>query len=60
MPALWLDFAYVSGQPPTDNNGRPLSDQSFETRVNQVLANPDACLAVAGTDRSQLVQACVY
>jgi 2-iminobutanoate/2-iminopropanoate deaminase len=53
-------IAYVSGQLPIDGKGASLSDQPFETQVKQVLANLDACLAAAGTDRSQLVQVRVY
>lgn len=54
------DVAYVSGQLPIDNSGTPLSDRPFEVQVKQVLANLDACLAAAGTDRSRLVQVRVY
>jgi 2-iminobutanoate/2-iminopropanoate deaminase len=52
--------AYISGQLPIDNDGTPLSDQSFEMQAKQVLANLGACLAAAGTDRSRLVQVRVY
>ncbi len=54
------DMAYISGQLPIDNSGTSLSDQPFEKQVRQVLANLDACLAAAGTDRSRLVQVRVY
>jgi 2-iminobutanoate/2-iminopropanoate deaminase len=54
------DMAYVSGQLPINNNGAPLSDQPFEIQAKQVLANLDACLAAAGTDRSRLIQVRVY
>ena len=53
-------MAYVSGQLPIDNSGTPLSDHAFEIQAKQVLANLDACLAAAGTDRSRLVQVRVY
>jgi 2-iminobutanoate/2-iminopropanoate deaminase len=53
-------IAYVSGQLPIDNSGTPLSDEPFEIQVKQVLANLDACLAAAGSDRSRLVQVRVY
>lgn len=52
--------AYISGQLPIDKTGTALSDQSFEVQVKQVLANLDACLAVAGSDRSRLIQVRVY
>ena len=53
-------IAYVSGQLPIDSKGTPLSDQPFETQVKQVLANLDACLAAAGSEKSLLVQVRVY
>jgi 2-iminobutanoate/2-iminopropanoate deaminase len=54
------DIAYVSGQLPIDNSGAPLSNEPFEMQVKQVLANLDACLAAARTERSRLVQVRVY
>ncbi|XSC44758.1 Rid family hydrolase [Bradyrhizobium sp. RDT10] len=41
----------MSGQLPVDVNGKSMSDQPFERRAAQVLANVDACLEAAGTDR---------
>jgi 2-iminobutanoate/2-iminopropanoate deaminase len=54
------DMAYISGQLPIDSSGAPLSNAPFEMQVKQVLANLDACLAAAGTDRNRLVQVRVY
>ena len=51
---------YVSGQLPIDQAGAVLSDQSFEVQAKRVLANLDACLAAADTDRTRLVQVRVY
>jgi 2-iminobutanoate/2-iminopropanoate deaminase len=53
-------IAYISGQLPVDESGAALSDQPFEVQVKRVLANLDACLAVAGSDRSRLLQVRVY
>lgn len=53
-------FVFVSGQLPVDVNGKPMDDQPFERQAKQVLANIDACLEAAGTDRSRLLQVRVY
>jgi 2-iminobutanoate/2-iminopropanoate deaminase len=53
-------LVFVSGQLPIDMDGRPMSDQPFERQVEQVLANVDACLEAAGTNRSRLLQVRVY
>ncbi|OAE96339.1 enamine deaminase RidA [Bradyrhizobium centrolobii] len=53
-------LVFVSGQLPVDVNGKPMSDQPFERQAEQVLANVDACLEAAGTNRSRLLQVRVY
>ena len=53
-------LVFVSGQLPVDVNGKPLSDQPFARQAEQVLANVDACLEAAGTDRSQLLQVRIF
>ncbi|MFB9262680.1 RidA family protein [Bradyrhizobium erythrophlei] len=53
-------LVFVSGQLPVDVNGTPMTDQPFERQAGQVLANVDACLEAAGTDRSRLVQVRIY
>lgn len=53
-------LVFVSGQLPIDADGTPMVDQPFERQAAQVLANLDACLEAAGTDRSRLVQVRVY
>ncbi|WP_087740221.1 RidA family protein [Paraburkholderia piptadeniae] len=53
-------FVFVSGQLPIDTTGKPLSDEPFETQVDQVLRNVDACLNAAGTTRDRLVQIRVF
>jgi enamine deaminase RidA (YjgF/YER057c/UK114 family) len=37
-----------------------MSDQPFERQAERVLANVDACLEAAGSDRTRLVQVRVY
>ena len=53
-------LVFVSGQLPVDANGKPMTDQPFERQAAQVLANVDACLEAARTDRSRLLQVRVY
>lgn len=53
-------LVFVSGQLPIDAHGKPMTGQPFELQVEQVLANLDACLEAAGTDRSRLLQVRVY
>ncbi|MBR0869415.1 RidA family protein [Bradyrhizobium tropiciagri] len=53
-------LVFVSGQLPVDTDGKPMSDQPFERQAAQALANVDACLEAAGTDRSRLLQVRVY
>ncbi|MEH2484574.1 RidA family protein [Bradyrhizobium sp. AZCC 2230] len=53
-------LVFVSGQLPVDVNGKALSDQPFARQAEQVLANVDACLEVAGTDRSRLLQVRIF
>lgn len=53
-------FVFVAGQIPVTPAGERLVAASFERQVRQVLANLDAVLAAAATDRSRLVQVRVY
>ena len=53
-------LVFVAGQLPIDAEGKPMSDQPFERQTEQALANLDACLEAAGTDRSRLLQVRVY
>ncbi|UQD70688.1 RidA family protein [Bradyrhizobium japonicum] len=53
-------LVFVSGQLPVDGNGKALSDQPFARQAGQVLANVDACLEAAGTDRSRLLQVRIF
>jgi enamine deaminase RidA (YjgF/YER057c/UK114 family) len=41
-------------------DGKPLIERPFEQQAEQVLANVDACLEAAGTNRSRLLQVRVY
>jgi enamine deaminase RidA (YjgF/YER057c/UK114 family) len=51
---------FVAGQLPIDLDGKPLSGQPFARQAEQALANVEACLEAAGTDRSRLLQVRVY
>ncbi|GIQ76867.1 RidA family protein [Bradyrhizobium sp. RD5-C2] len=53
-------LVFVSGQLPVDVNGRPMTDRPFAQQAEQVLANLDACLEAAATNRSRLVQVRIY
>jgi reactive intermediate/imine deaminase len=53
-------FVFVAGQIPVTPTGEKLVDAPFETQVRQMLANLDAVLVAAGTDRARLVQVRVY
>jgi reactive intermediate/imine deaminase len=53
-------LVFVSGQLPMDMDGKPMRGQPFERQAEQVLANVDACLQAAGTDRRRLLQVRVY
>ncbi|MEH2492647.1 RidA family protein [Bradyrhizobium sp. AZCC 2230] len=53
-------LVFVSGQLPVDANGKPMSDQPFARQAEQVLANVEACLEAAGTDRSRLLQVRIF
>ena len=53
-------LAHVAGQLPIAADGSKLADAPFETQVAQVLANLDAALRGAGTDRDHLVHVRVY
>ncbi|HEV3423698.1 MAG TPA: RidA family protein [Paraburkholderia sp.] len=53
-------WVFVSGQLPIDAQGRKLTDASFETQAEQVLANLKAALEGAGSSIGQLVQVRVY
>lgn len=53
-------LVFVSGQLPVDLNGKPMSDEPFEPQARRVLANVDACLEAAGTDRSRLLQVRIF
>ncbi|WP_206995334.1 RidA family protein [Trinickia mobilis] len=58
--AIANGLVFVSGQLPIDANGRKLTDASFETQAEQVLANIEAALEGAGSSIGQLVQVRVY
>lgn len=53
-------LVFVSGQLPIDASGRKLGDAPFEAQAAQVLANVDAALQAAGSDRQRLLQVRVY
>ncbi|PFH20188.1 RidA family protein [Burkholderia sp. JKS000303] len=53
-------FVFVSGQLPIDEQGKPLSDLSFDAQTRQVLRNVDTCLEAAGVTRDSLVQIRVF
>jgi 2-iminobutanoate/2-iminopropanoate deaminase len=53
-------LVFVSGQLPIDIDGKPMGNQPFERQAEQVLANVDACLRAAGSDRTRLIQVRVY
>lgn len=53
-------FVFVSGQLPVTAAGEINPAASFEEQVHQVLANLEACLAAAGTDRASLVSVRIY
>lgn len=53
-------LVFVSGQLPVDTNGKPMGDEPFARQAEQVLANVDACLEAAGTDRSRLLQVRIF
>ncbi|HNU10820.1 MAG TPA: RidA family protein [Rubrivivax sp.] len=51
---------WVSGQLPIDRDGRKLSNAPFAEQARQVLANLDAALVGARSNRLRLVQVRVY
>lgn len=53
-------LVFVSGQLPIDPSGRKLGDAPFEAQAAQVLANVDAALQAAGSDKQRLLQVRVY
>lgn len=54
------DLVFVSGQIPLDPATGEMVAGSFEDRVMQVLANVDAILDAAGSDRGRIVKATVF
>ncbi len=54
------DLVFVSGQIPIDPATGSLVEGSFEQRVEQVLANVDAILVAAGSNREKIVKATVF
>lgn len=54
------DLVFVSGQIPIDPATGSLVEGSFEQRVEQVLANVDAILVAAGSNREMIVKATVF
>ncbi len=53
-------LVFVAGQLPIDASGRKLSDAPFEAQAAQVLANLQAALTAAGSDKQRLLQVRVY
>lgn len=53
-------MVFVSGQLPIDEQGRKLTDASFETQAEQVLANLKAALCGAGSRIAHLVHVRIY
>jgi 2-iminobutanoate/2-iminopropanoate deaminase len=53
-------LVYTSGQIALDPATGNLVDDSFESQVRRVLANLDAVLRGAGTERSRVIKATVY
>lgn len=53
-------FLYTSGQIALDPATGNLVDESFEAQVRRALANLDAILAAAGTERRRVLKATVY
>jgi reactive intermediate/imine deaminase len=58
--AIGNGMVFVSGQLPIDEQGRKLTDASFEAQAEQVLANLKAALDGAGSSIAQLLQVRVY
>lgn len=53
-------FVYTSGQIALDPATGNLVDESFEAQVRRALANLDAILGAAGTERRRVLKATVY
>jgi 2-iminobutanoate/2-iminopropanoate deaminase len=53
-------FLYTSGQIALDPATGNLVDESFEAQVRRALANLDAILIAAGTERRRVLRATVY
>ena len=53
-------LVFVAGQLPIDASGHKLSDAPFEAQATQVLANLQAALVAAGSDKQRLLQVRVY
>ncbi|POT55309.1 RidA family protein [Citrobacter amalonaticus] len=53
-------FVFISGQLPVTSSGENDPSTPFDEQVRRVLANLDACLESANTDRSSLVSIRIY
>ncbi|MFC9425740.1 RidA family protein [Streptomyces sp. NPDC056987] len=58
--AVHRGVAYISDQLPVTPDGSCLADEPFETQVQQVLRNLDACLATVDTSRERLISVTVH
>ena len=53
-------LVFVSGLLPVDASGRRLTGEPIETQARQALANLDAVLRAAGSDRDHVVKVTVF
>lgn len=54
------DLVFLSGQAAIDEHGAIVGEGDLEKQIEQVMANIDRVLGVAGTDRSRIVKVTIY